>query len=205
MAHRCPHRRVTGRLQRQVAPFDDDAWQPAEDNLDQASLIDSTARSIEIEESHAHTLDRRRELSQLHAQFPADVLARVLVEFDFFFANVCKAPSMSACRAASWAKPSATCSNGGPGSPASSTTRAFRSTTMPPSGCCGGRSSAGRITTARSRGGGRRWPRSSTPAARPRSRPAGIRHAYLPHAVDTALAQPGTVTLPDVLLRAPAA
>lgn len=35
---------------------------------------------------------------------------------------------------------------------------------------------------------------------------AGVdRHAYLPHAVDTALAQPGTVTLPDVLLRAPAA
>jgi hypothetical protein len=53
----CSHCRVNGRLQRHVTPFDDDAWQPAEDNLDHASLIDSTARSIDIEESHAHTLD----------------------------------------------------------------------------------------------------------------------------------------------------
>ena len=50
------------RVRCHVAPFDDDARQPAEDDLDQASLIDSAARSVDIKDPHAHALDRGRKL-----------------------------------------------------------------------------------------------------------------------------------------------
>ena len=85
---RRPNRPVNSGVQSLVAPFDDGARQPAKDNLDQASLVDSAAGSVHVEDPHAHALHRRRELSQLHTQLPADVLACLLIQFDPYFANV---------------------------------------------------------------------------------------------------------------------
>jgi hypothetical protein len=81
-------RGIDGILGRGPSPSHHDAWQPADDDLDQTDLIDPATWSVDVAKTDGDALDRRRELCEFRAQLATDVTLVVIIELDAQHANV---------------------------------------------------------------------------------------------------------------------
>jgi hypothetical protein len=65
-----------------------DAWQPADDDLDQTDLIDPATWSVDVAKTDGDAFDRRRALCEFRAQLATDVTLVIIIELDAQHAHV---------------------------------------------------------------------------------------------------------------------